>query len=153
MGIVDTLESLRPDHPRRGDLVSLLNGLADAITRVQDPETGLWYQVLDQPGREGNYLESSASCMFVYALAKAVRLGLIEPRYADVARRGYDGVVRRFITVDPQTGLVSLADTCQVAGLGGNPYRDGSFTYYISEPRVSNDPKGVAPFILASLEI
>lgn len=153
MGIVDTLESLPPEHPRRAELVDILRGLADAIARVQDPQTGLWFQILDQGGREGNYLESSASCMFVYALAKGVRLGHIEPRYSDVARRGYNGILARFVETDAHTGLVSLKDTCRVAGLGGQPYRDGSYAYYVSEPRVANDPKGLAPFILASLEI
>jgi unsaturated rhamnogalacturonyl hydrolase len=153
MGIVDTLESLRVDHPRRDDLRALLRNLVDAIARVQDPKTGVWHQVLDQPDRPGNYLESSASCMFVYAIAKAVRLGHLDRSYIDVARRGYDGILAQFVKTDPQTGHVSLTDTCRVAGLGGQPYRDGSFAYYVSEPRVTNDPKGLAPFILASLEI
>ena len=152
MGIVDTLEHLPADHPRRGEVLEILRGLADAIARVQDPKTGVWYQVLDQPDRAGNYLESSASCMFVYALAKAQRLGLLDATHADVVRRGYDGILTQFIEVDDR-GLATLTDTCQVAGLGGRQRRDGSFDYYMSEPRISNDPKGVAPFILASLEI
>jgi unsaturated rhamnogalacturonyl hydrolase len=153
MGIVDTLESLPADHPRRGELLDVLKGLADALARVQDADTGLWYQVLDQRERAGNYPESSASCMFVYALAKAARLGYLDPRFATVARKGYAGILARFVETDPTTGQVHLKDTCRVAGLGGNPYRDGSYDYYVHEPRATNDPKGVAPFILASLEM
>jgi unsaturated rhamnogalacturonyl hydrolase len=153
LGIVETLRALPADHPRRGDVLDVFRRLADAIAEVQDPQTGLWWQVLDQPKRAGNYLESSASSMFVYALAAGARLGYLDARHAKVARRGYDGIIQRFIDVDPASGHVSLKDTCQVAGLGGRPYRDGSYEYYIREPRVSNDPKGVAPFILAAMEM
>ncbi|HEV2294942.1 MAG TPA: glycoside hydrolase family 88 protein [Tepidisphaeraceae bacterium] len=153
LGIIETLRTLPADHPRREEVLNVFGRLADAIARVQDADTGLWWQVLDQPKRQGNYLESSASSMFVYALAAGARLGYLDAKHADVARRGYRGIIEHFIEVDPATGHVSLKDTCQVAGLGGNPYRDGSYAYYISEPRVANDPKGVAPFILAAMEM
>ena len=153
MGIVETLERLPANHPRRNEVLAVLQRVAEAIAGAQDPATGVWYQVLDQPGRVGNYLESSASAMFVFALAKAARLGFIDRRYADIARRGYDGILKQFVEVDVARGLVTLKDTCRVAGLGGNPYRDGSFEYYVNEPKISNDPKGIAPFILASLEL
>ncbi len=153
LGIVETLCALPEDHPRRGEVLGMFRNLADAIAKVQDERTGLWWQVLDQPNREGNYLESSASGMFVYALAAGARHGYLDRSYANVARRGYDGMIKHFIKVDSATGHVSLEDTCQVAGLGGRPYRDGSYEYYIREPRISNDPKGVAPFILAAMEM
>ncbi|MGB7158018.1 MAG: glycoside hydrolase family 88 protein [Tepidisphaeraceae bacterium] len=153
IGIAETLRTMPKDHPRRAEIIEVSRNLADAIARVQDPQTGLWWQVLDQGGREGNYLESSASSMFVYALAAGVRDGYLDPKHAAVARRGYDGIIQHFIEVDAASGRVSLKETCQVAGLGARPYRDGSFEYYIREPRISNDPKGVAPFILAAMEI
>ena len=153
IGIVETLRTLPEDHPRRGEVLGIFRGLAEAVAKVQDEKTGLWWQVLDQPNRAGNYLESSASSMFVYALAAGARLGYLDRKYAAVARSGYGGMLERFIETDPATGQVSLKDTCQVAGLGGRPYRDGSYAYYIREPRVSNDPKGVAPFILAAMEM
>lgn len=153
MGIVETLERLPKDHPQRREVEAIFRDLAEAIAKVQDKESGVWWQVLDQGGRKGNYLESSASCMFVFALEKGVRLGLLDAKYADVARRGYAGILDRFIRAD-ERGRLMLIDTCQVAGLGGDKkYRDGSYKYYLSEPRVVNDPKGVAPFILASLEM
>lgn len=153
MGIVETLDDLPQNHPQRQELIAILRKLAGGIASVQDPASGLWYQVLDQGSREGNYLEASASCMFTYALAKGVRKGYLDASFMEVARKGYQGILQRLISVDPQNGQVHLKDTCQVAGLGGNPYRDGSFAYYVHEPRVVDDPKGVAPFILASLEM
>jgi unsaturated rhamnogalacturonyl hydrolase len=131
----------------------VLRDVADGIARTQDAASGVWYQVLDRPGREGNYLESSASCMFVYAIAKAVRLGYLKAPHDDVARRGYRGIIDHFVKIDPQGNTISLTDTCQVAGLGGTPYRDGSFGYYVNERRATNDAKAIAPFILASIEM
>ncbi len=153
LGIVETLRTLPAHHPQREDVLKTFRKLAEAIARVQDEKTGLWWQVLDQPNRAGNYLESSASTMFVYSLSAGARLGYLDRKYAAVARRGYDGMLEHFIEDDAATGHVSLKDTCQVAGLGGRPYRDGSYEYYIREPRISNDPKGVAPFILAAMEM
>ena len=100
---------------------------------------------------KGNYLESSVSTMFVYALYKGVRLGLIDKSYLEVAEKGYEGILKHFIEVD-DNGVVSLTQTCAVAGLGGKPYRSGEYDYYINEKIRSNDPKAVGPFINASLE-
>ncbi|MBI5957206.1 MAG: glycoside hydrolase family 88 protein, partial [Chloroflexi bacterium] len=110
------------------------------------------YQVLDQGSRAGNYLEASASCMIVYALAKGVRTGSLSPDKLDSACRGYRGILEHFIEIDDQ-GRVNVNKICGVAGLGGNPYRDGSYEYYIGEKVVTNDDKGVGAFILASSEI
>ena len=97
-------------------------------------------------------MEASASCMLVYAMVKGVRKGYIAREYLDVAERGYAGILEHFVQVDDQ-GAVNLNQICSVAGLGGEPYRDGSFEYYISEKIATNDYKGVGPFILASVEI
>jgi unsaturated rhamnogalacturonyl hydrolase len=152
MALVDVLDFLPADHPKRAAIIAILQRLADAITKVQDKQTGVWYQVLDQAGRTGNYAEASASCMFVYALAKGANNGYIDAGYKDNARRGYAGILKEFIQVDA-ANLVNLNRVCAVAGLGGNPYRDGSYDYYVNAAVVSNDPKGVGPFILASLEM
>jgi unsaturated rhamnogalacturonyl hydrolase len=152
MAVVDVLDFLPENHPRRQDIVAVFNRLATAVTNVQDKETGLWYQILDQGARKGNYLESSASCMFVYALAKGVRKGTLHPAFMNIARKGYQGILDRFIETD-KNGLVSILQACAVAGLGGNPYRDGSYGYYIHEKIRNNDPKAIGPFILASLEM
>lgn len=152
MALPDVLEFFPVDHPARAALVAVLARTATAVAQVQDPATGLWYQVLDHPGRPGNYLEASASCMFVYGMAKGVRLGCLPPRWLATAQAGFQGVVERLVAVD-EAGQVTLNQICAVAGLGGTPYRDGSYEYYIGEPVVSNDFKGVGPFILAGVEL
>jgi unsaturated rhamnogalacturonyl hydrolase len=152
MAVIDALDFVPADHPRRPELVALFTRLATAITNVQDPETGLWYQVLDQGTRKGNYLESSASCMFVYALAKGCRTGVLHPAYRHIAEKGYRGILTHFIRTD-RRGWVHIERACAVAGLGGDPYRDGSYDYYIHEKIGTDDPKAVGPFILASLEM
>ena len=151
MAIVDVLDELPADHPRRADICAILDRMFTALEKVQDPKTGLWHQVLDQGDREGNYLEATASNMFVYAMAKAVRMGYVDKKYLDVASKGYEGILEHLVTVK-DNGLIDLHKCCAVAGLGGDPYRDGSFEYYIGEPIRDNDPKGVGPFILAGLE-
>jgi unsaturated rhamnogalacturonyl hydrolase len=152
MAIVDVLDHLPREQAHRQELIEILNRTAQALLRVQDEETGLWFQVLDLPDRAGNYREASASAMFVYAFAKGVRKGYLPPDYLSAARRGYNGLLRNLIKIDSE-GLLTLEGVCSVAGLGGKPYRDGSFRYYVSEQVVPNDPKGVGPFILAALEI
>ena len=152
MALVDTLDHFPKEHPQRGELVAILNRLAAAVEKVQEPKSGLWWQVLDKGGAPGNYLESSASCMFVYALAKGVRQGHLPASYLKVAQKGYQGITSKFIET-AASGQVNLNGTVSVAGLGGNPYRDGSYQYYLSEKVVTNDPKGVGAFLLASNEM
>ncbi|MCK6629848.1 MAG: glycoside hydrolase family 88 protein [Anaerolineae bacterium] len=152
MAIVDVLDFLPQNHTGRESLLTIFERTASALAAVQDKATGLWYQVLDQGGRAGNYLEASASSMFVYALAKGIRQGYLDEKYQAVATQGYQGILERFVEIDAQ-GLVNLNGICAVAGLGGEPYRDGSFEYYIGEEIATNDYKGVGPFIMASVEM
>ena len=152
MALVDTISYYPEDDAGRKQLVGFLNRDAAAVARYQDGATGLWFQVVDKGGAKGNYLESSASCMFVYAFARAVREGYLPQSYLVKAERGYRGILSRFL----KTGAgdsISLTGTVKSAGLGGNPYRDGSFPYYIGEQVVSDDPKGVGAFLLASTEM
>jgi unsaturated rhamnogalacturonyl hydrolase len=152
MALVDVLDQFPANHLKRKVLIAILNRLAVAIQKYQDQKSGLWYNVLDKATSKGNYPESSASCMFVYALAKGVRQGYLPSSYQRVAEKGFKGVVSQFIETDTN-GQTNLKGTISVAGLGGNPYRDGSYEYYLSEKVVSNDPKGVGAFILASTEV
>jgi unsaturated rhamnogalacturonyl hydrolase len=152
MALVEVLDYFPLDHPRRTDILAVLQRLAPAVLQVQDQASGAWYQILDLPDREGNYLEASASCMFAYGLAKAARLGYIGPEYRLAAEKAYTGILKEFIRVDEE-GNTSLNGICSVAGLGGIPYRDGSFEYYISEPVVANDSKGVGAFLMAGSEL
>lgn len=157
MGLVDSLDYFSPTHPEVERLNEVLRRIADGIVRWQDPKTGLWWQVMDQGSRTGNYLEATASSMFVYALAKGINRGyLSRERYLAAAVKGYEGIVRDFIH-DDGGGRISLTRCCEVAGLGytnaKGRARDGSFDYYVSEPIIDNDLKGVGPFILAGLEM
>jgi unsaturated rhamnogalacturonyl hydrolase len=151
MGLVDVLEIFPADHPKRNELVQILNRYAKAVSKVQDAKTGLWWDILDMPGRDKNYFEASASSMFVYAMAKGVRLGLLPQSYLAVAKKGYDGILKTFIK--EENGQTNLHGTVSVSGLGGNPYRDGSFEYYMSEKVIVNDAKGVGAFIQAANEM
>jgi unsaturated rhamnogalacturonyl hydrolase len=150
MGLVDVLDFLPADHKDRDKVIAVLQRLAAAIVKVQDSESGLWYQVLDQGGREGNYLEGSVSCMFSYTLMKAVKKGYIDESYLANAFRAYEGITRNLARTDSE-GNVIIGPVCAVAGLGGSPYRDGSYGYYINERKRDNDPKATGPFIMAGL--
>lgn len=152
MALVDVLDYLPQDHSGRVKILEILNQVAAGIKKYQDPKTGLWYQILDQGNCEGNYLEATASSMFTYALLKASRKGYISNEYKTVAEKAYSGILENLIKKNSD-GTISLTKCCAVAGLGGNPYRDGSFKYYVNELVRDNDPKGVGPFIMASLEL
>jgi unsaturated rhamnogalacturonyl hydrolase len=152
MALVDVLDHFPANHPKRTELLAILNRLAGAIEKYQDANSGAWFEVLDKAGAEGNYLEASASCMFVYALEKGVRMGYLPTSYQTTAKKGYSGIIKQFIETDA-AGQTNLKGTISVGGLGGDPYRDGSYQYYLSEKVVTNDPKGVGAFILASVEM
>jgi len=152
MAAVDVLDYLPKTHRDRSELIRVVQQLSDAVARVQDPVSGVWWQVLDQPSRARNYLEASGSAMFTYALAKGARMGYLAPSYRLIAERAFDGMLATFVTTGAD-GLVSINGICKVAGLGGNPPRDGSYEYYVSEPVVADDYKGVGAFILAANEL
>jgi unsaturated rhamnogalacturonyl hydrolase len=151
MGLVDVLEVFPANHPKRKELVDILNRYAKAVSKYQDAKTGLWWDIMDMPNKDKNYFEASASSMFVYALAKGVRLGCLPQSYLAVAKKGYDGILKTFIK--EENGQTNLHGTVSVSGLGGNPYRDGSFDYYMSEKVIVNDAKGVGAFIQAANEM
>jgi unsaturated rhamnogalacturonyl hydrolase len=152
IALVDVLDYLPAQHPGRPQLIGYLQRLAPVLARYQDPASGAWYQVIDQGKRAGNYLEASASCMFVYALAKGARMGYIPEKFAANAKKGYQGILQNFVEKEAN-GSLSLNKTVSVGGLGGTPYRDGTYEYYLSEPIRKNDLKGIGPFIFASIEI
>jgi unsaturated rhamnogalacturonyl hydrolase len=151
MALVDVLDYFPKDHPKQPELVSYLNQLAEALTKFQH-ESGIWYQVTDMGGREGNYLESTGTSMFAYALAKGVNKGYLPSEFKEVANKAFDGLTRDLIVV-AEDGEITITQACAVAGLGGNPYRDGSYEYYVNERKKDNDPKATGPFILAALEL
>ena len=151
MAIVDTVEHLPEGHQGREQLSGILRRLIDALIPFQDV-SGLWFQVPDQGGRERNWLEASGSAMFTYAIAKGGRLGILGDEYAEVALLAYAGLLDRIITKD-QDGVVHVNDICRSAGLGGTPYRDGSYEYYVTTDRVTDDAHGIGAFLLAASEM
>ena len=150
MALVDTLDHL-PAHRTdlRSPLLEIISELAPALVKHQ-AESGVWYQIIDRPEAPGNYLEASASAMFVYFLAKAINKGYLPESYRKAALRGYEGMLDEFVTVDAD-GEINLRNNCEVAGLGYG--RDGSYRYYMSEPIWQDDPKATGPFILAAVEL
>ncbi|MFV0375899.1 MAG: glycoside hydrolase family 105 protein [Mangrovibacterium sp.] len=152
MAIVDVLDYLPEDHKDRPELIRILQESCDALLKVRDPESGCWYQVLDQGKREGNYLEGSGTAMYIYAFAKGARMGYLVPGYMEIASQAFDDMTATFLITD-EDGLPSMINICGSCGLGGNPYRDGSYEYYTTEKINKNDTKGVGPFILAAEEL
>lgn len=151
MAMVDVLDYMPENHPKREEIVSILQNLAKAIENFRDAKTGMWYQVTDQMGREGNYVESSGSAMFIYSWVKGAQKGYLDASYLDKGIAAYDLFVKRFVK-ENEDRTISVTDGCAVAGLGGEKnYRDGSYEYYLSEPVRDNDPKAVAPFIMLSV--
>jgi unsaturated rhamnogalacturonyl hydrolase len=152
MAIVDVLDYLPETHNQRDTILDIFQTTIEALLNVCDTETGLWCQVLDQCSRDGNYVEASGSIMYTYAMAKAANKGYIPIKYLDIANEKFDAVVKHLIDIE-ENGHLSLRNTCGGCGLGGNPYRDGSFEYYTTERIVVNDTKGIGPFILAAIEL
>ena len=151
MAMVDILDYLPKSHPGHKRIKGYLKQYAEAIVKYQD-ESGAWWQVLNMSEREGNYLEATGTSMFTYTLAKGANKGYISKEYLDHAKKGFEGIIEQFITVE-DNGVVNLTKCCGVAGLGGDPYRDGTFDYYVNEIIRSNDPKGTGPFMFAALEL
>lgn len=150
--LVDVLEFLPENTQGRDSLLTIVNTLASAIKRYQDPVSGTWYQVTDQGDREGNYLESSASALFVYFLSKSLNNNYIRADFRPTIQKGFEGMIRNFIR-EEENGTFTITNCCAVAGLGGEKgNRDGSFEYYISEPVIENDLKSVGAFIFAAIE-
>ncbi|MDP5169763.1 MAG: glycoside hydrolase family 88 protein [Bacteroidia bacterium] len=151
MALVDVLDHLPQNHPQRQALLNILRRTSNAITTYQSKDSGLWYQVIDMAGTAGNYEEATVTCMFAYSLARGVNQGYLEKHHMVTAQKAYQGLIDHLIKLDDQ-GIMSITKCCAVAGLGGEPYRNGSFDYYVNELIRDNDPKATGPFILASLE-
>jgi len=150
MAIVDVLEYLPKEHAGTSQMVDILHRCLDAMLKYQQPE-GVWYQIVDMPDAKGNYLEASASCMMLYALAKGILQGHLDrEKYLPPTRAVYDGIITEFVS-ETDNGFLNLNKVVEVGGLGGNfgKRRDGSFAYYLSENITSNDPKGLGAFLKA----
>ncbi len=151
MALADVLDTFPKTSARRAELVAILNRTAEAIAKYQDKD-GLWWDIIDLPDKPKNYHESSCAAMFVYSLAKGVRQGNLPDKYLQTANKGWAGITREFIK-EKTDGTLDWEGTVSVSGLGGNPYRDGSFDYYMSEKLRTNDAKGLGPAVMAAVEM
>jgi len=151
MALAD-LCGILPEGTERNEIAGIFRELAESVARYTDPKTGLYWQVVDQGEREGNYPESSGSAMIACGMLKGARLGILDESFRTLGRKTFETLTGR---LDWKNGEPELGGICLVAGLGpeNNRRRDGSFEYYISEPVVTNDAKGVAPFVLCYTEI
>ena len=152
VALVDLTEIL-PNGSEREKIAAVFAQLMADIAPFAAPDTSMYYQVVDQGGREGNYQESSGSSMIAYAMLKGARLGVLDKSFAGLGKKTFEGIVSSCLKITDSQ--LSLNNICLVAGLGpeDNPRRDGTFEYYISEPVVKNDAKGVAPFLMCYTEI
>lgn len=153
ISLIDIIEFI-DDENAKSELVKIFAEEIDGISQYADKESSMYYQVVDKGGEEGNYLETSGSSMIAYAMMKGARLGVIDGKYAEQGRKTFDGICKKYLSIS-ENGDLNLGGICLVAGLGpeDNPRRDGSYEYYISEPVVENDAKGVAPFVLCYTEV
>lgn len=145
MVLVNFIELLEDGHPKKEELRVVVQQLIDRLLHYQDKETGLWYQVIDKGEREDNWLESSCSSLFVYAIAKAVNKGYISEKYFNNAKIGYQGILKHMVSLDENTIF-------QLHGISiGTSI--GVYDYYINRETSVNDLHGVGAFILASVQI
>ena len=151
LGLVDVLEKFPESHPQKPKLVKVFQDLTLALSKVQDPESGTWWQVTNKPFQKDNYLESSGSSMFAAAFLKGIRLGYLPASYSTMAIKAYEGILKEFVTKD-ERGFHHLNRAVSGAGLGGVPYRDGSYEYYVNEPKRDDDLKAIGPFLQAAVE-
>lgn len=153
ISLIDNIDYLDDENAKK-ELCTIFSEAIDGIAQYADTETGMFWQVVDQGGRDGNYLETSGSSMIAYAMMKGARLGVIDGKYAAMGKKTFDGICEKYLSVN-DSGELDLGGICLVAGLGpeDNRRRDGSYEYYVSEPIVNNDAKGVAPFVLCYTEV
>jgi len=154
VGLVDTIGYMDRSQPDlKAQLITIFRKTIEGLEQYIDPAKHMFWQVVDQGGREGNYLETSGSAMIAYAMMKGARLGYTDRRFAEVGKNVFDGICAEYLT--ETDGKLNLGGICLMAGLGpeDKPHRNGTFEYYISEPVVENDAKGTGPFVMAYTEV
>ncbi len=152
VALIDVYDFLK-DDPRRAAIAKIFTITIKGILEYMHPEKNMFYQVVDKMYEKGNYLEASGSAMIAYAILKGVRLNILEDSYKETGLKIFEGICEEYLTFDE--GKLNLGGICLSAGLGPekNPKRDGTYEYYLSEPVVENDAKGVGPLIMAYIEV
>ena len=152
MALIDTMEVMPESMKEEKETLGrIYHELIDSMLPYQDEETGMWYQVVNRGGICPNYLETSGSAIFAYAIMKSVRLGFLDDSYFVYGKKAFDGICKKYLS--EENGELQLGGICLVAGLGNKEMREGTFDYYMREPVVKNEAKGVAPLILAYVEV
>ena len=154
VGLVDAIGYFSDEEKElKAKLIKIFNDTIEGLERYIDPKGKMFWQVVDQGERKGNYLETSGSAMIAYAMMKGARLGLVDKKFAKVGEEVFNGICKKYLS--DEGGKLNLGGICLMAGLGPetNKKRDGTFEYYISEPVVENDAKGTGPFVMAYTEI
>lgn len=151
MALIDTMEVMPESMAcQKARLNAIYKELIDAMLPYQDQATGMWYQVVNRGGIAPNYLEESGSAIFAYAIMKSVRLHYLPEEYFKYGQKAFDGICSTYLS--EKDGSLQLGGICLVAGLGNTDMREGTFEYYMREPVVENEAKGIAPLILAYIE-
>ncbi|MET7454274.1 glycoside hydrolase family 88 protein [Streptomyces sp. NPDC005574] len=144
MAIVNVLDAIPANHPRRSQLLAILRRLATGLEKYQDPATGRWFQVMDKGGREDNWTETSCSSMFTFALSRGAQQGYLDPHFSAVARRGYQGVLAKLsLGADGRTELADIS-------VGTNV---GDYAYYAARTRAVNDFHGLGAFLIMNEQL
>ncbi len=144
MTLIQIIEILPKDHPKRNELVRIVQQLAKAYEKYQDPKTGLWYQVVDKGDVEGNWFETSSSSMYSYMMWMGVKRGYLPKRYEAVAQKGYRGVMTKLsIGADGMTNLIDICEGTNVSDLA----------YYFARKRNANDFHGLGAFLIMNEEL
>ena len=153
MALIDTMEVMPRETlvNEKAELNRIYKELIDSMLPYQDEKTGMWYQVVNRGGIRPNYLETSGSAIFAYAIMKSVRLGFLDESYFAYGKKAFEGICSTYLS--EEDGELQLGGICLVAGLGNKEMREGTFEYYMREPVVKNEAKGVAPLILAYIEL
>jgi unsaturated rhamnogalacturonyl hydrolase len=146
MAIIEILDVIPEDHPKRPELIGILSDLIEGLSNVQDEETGLWYQVVDKGDSLGNWLESSCSCMYSYFTARAVEKGYVDSTYLDMASRAYEGILRHKVFIDADS-LLNLKDISEGTGVSSD------YLYYVNRSKNTNDLHGLGAFLMMCWEM
>ena len=139
MTLVEVLDLLPKDHPTRPELIAQLQRLVASLAKYQDPKTGLWFQITNKPDDPNNWLETSSSSMYVYAIRQAIAQGYISKSYRRTAQRGYEGLLTK-ISID-ENDEPRLVDICEGTNVG-------DLSYYLARKRLVNDFHGLGAFLI-----
>lgn len=151
MALIDVLEITDDKYEKKEKVKEVFRKAADALLNFQDKENGMWYQVINKGDNPKNYTETSGTLMIAYSILKGCRLGILDDGYRKSGEKAFYGTMKKYLS--EKDGKIILGGICGVAGLGNDPYRDGSEEYYYSERLISNDAKGTGPFLMAYSEI